>query len=138
MNARQVGKTATLQTYFDQRMNPESMAEENDTQTPDSEAVNLHPLVSLVRAKDRDEAFGLEEKWTGKPHGWIQWKGTDVCMDIHCECGAHLHIDADFLYEVRCPYCEQAYAVNGHVQLIPIQHASEMVKTPEKDDDDLD
>lgn len=22
-----------------------------------------------------------------KPHGWIQWKGTDVCVDIYCKCG---------------------------------------------------
>jgi hypothetical protein len=23
-------------------------------------------------------------------------------MDFHCECGAHHHIDADFVYAVRC------------------------------------
>ena len=31
---------------------------------------------------------------------FIQWKGTDVCMDFHCKCGAHLHIDGMFVYKV--------------------------------------
>ena len=34
------------------------------------------------------------------PHGWIQWKGTDVCIDLHCECGSHGHVDGDFVYYV--------------------------------------
>jgi len=52
------------------------------------------------------------------PHGWIQWKGTDVCLDIHCSCGAHSHIDGDFMYFVQCPACKKIYEVNGNVQLI--------------------
>ena len=51
------------------------------------------------------------------PHVWIQWKGTDVCADIHCECGAHLHHDGDFMYFVQCPYCEQIWEVGTHVKL---------------------
>ena len=39
------------------------------------------------------------------PHAFIQWKGTDVCMDFHCECGAHCHFDGDFAYAVKCPHC---------------------------------
>ena len=91
-------------------------------------------LVSHLRAVDSREAFKIEEKFKGQPHGWIQWKGTDVCMDIRCECGEHLHYDGDFLYEVQCPHCGQAYAVNGHVQLIPIENFGDHVKIPNKDD----
>lgn len=40
------------------------------------------------------------------PHAFIQWKGTDVCMDFHCDCGAHCHFDGDFAYAVKCPHCE--------------------------------
>lgn len=54
------------------------------------------------------------------PHGWIQWKGTDVCIDIHCKCGALAHFDGDFMYHIKCPYCGQIYEVNGHIELIPI------------------
>lgn len=52
------------------------------------------------------------------PHGWIQWKGTSVCMDVHCECGELSHIDSDFAYNVCCGACGRAYMVNGHVELV--------------------
>lgn len=51
------------------------------------------------------------------PHGWIQWKGTDVCIDIHCECGSHLHYDGDFMYFVRCPKCKAVFECDGHIKL---------------------
>lgn len=52
----------------------------------------------------------------GAPHGWIQWKGTDVCMDTYCGCGYHGHIDADFAYWWKCPKCGQVYAVGANVR----------------------
>lgn len=33
-----------------------------------------------------------------RPYAFIQWKGTDVCMDFHCECGAHCHFNSDFAF----------------------------------------
>lgn len=39
------------------------------------------------------------------PNIYIQWKGTDVCMDFHCECGAICHFDGTFAYTVKCPHC---------------------------------
>ena len=53
----------------------------------------------------------------GRPHIWIQWKGTDVCCDIHCECGAHLHHDGRFMYFVKCPHCQTIWEVGTHVAL---------------------
>ena len=38
-------------------------------------------------------------------HSFIQWKGTDVCLDFHCECGTHAHFDGDFAYVIVCPAC---------------------------------
>ena len=58
------------------------------------------------------------------PRGWIQWKGTDVCMDVHCACGDQFHIDGDFAYEVQCRACGQVYAVNGNVMLHPIAEST--------------
>jgi hypothetical protein len=52
-----------------------------------------------------------------KPHVLIQWKGTDVCADIHCGCGKHSHFDGDFMYFIRCPYCQHVWEVGSHVQL---------------------
>lgn len=55
-----------------------------------------------------------------KPHGWIQWKGTDVCIDLHCACGHHGHYDGGFLYFYRCPACSARYALGMNVALIPL------------------
>lgn len=52
-----------------------------------------------------------------KVHGWIQWKGTDVCMDVHCECGSMTHIDGGFIYHIKCASCGRVYEVDGHVRL---------------------
>lgn len=62
---------------------------------------------------------------TGAPHGWIQWKGTEVCMDFHCKCGAHGHLDAEFAYYVKCGACGQIYEMSGHVEAQPIDAVPE-------------
>jgi len=56
----------------------------------------------------------------GEPHGWIQWKGTDVCIDLYCKCGHHGHYDGDFLYAFECPACHAKYAVGQNVKLIEL------------------
>jgi hypothetical protein len=60
------------------------------------------------------------KQWVGKPHGWIQWKGTDVCMDVRCICGARGHIDAEFFYHYKCLACGKTYAVGMNVPLIEL------------------
>lgn len=58
---------------------------------------------------------------TGKdPHGWIQWKGTDVCLDFKCTCGAHGHVDAEFAYIVKCGKCGQRFELSGFVEAHPV------------------
>lgn len=56
--------------------------------------------------------------------GWgstfIQWKGTDVCIDIVCPCGASFHYDGDFLYSYLCPACGNTYVLGTEVTLTPI------------------
>jgi len=51
---------------------------------------------------------------------WIQWKGTEVCMDIHCICGANDHIDQDFFYSYQCPVCKRKFAVGANIKLIEL------------------
>ena len=51
------------------------------------------------------------------PCGWIQWKGTNVCVDIECVCGGSFHFDGDFMYHVLCPKCERVYECDGHIKL---------------------
>ena len=55
-----------------------------------------------------------------KPYGWIQWKGTNVCMDVYCKCGEHLHVDADFCYAVKCVKCKQIYELSCYIEMNPV------------------
>ncbi len=52
-----------------------------------------------------------------RPFGSLQWKGTDVCMDIHCPCGAHSHLDTEFLYYFICNNCQTVYEVGSYIKL---------------------
>ena len=57
----------------------------------------------------------------GTPCGWIQWKGTDVCMDVRCKCGETTHLDADFAYLIQCGACGRMYWPNSHVSLLELE-----------------
>lgn len=73
------------------------------------------------KAVNQEEAWRVEEDYKEKPHGWIQWKGTDVCMDLYCKCGEAFHVDADFCYAVQCPTCKTAYSCSGYIELIELE-----------------
>lgn len=64
--------------------------------------------------------FSQDATYPNDGHGWIQWKGTDVCMSIHCLCGALGHIDSSGCYFYRCYGCGVAYAVGQVVKLIKL------------------
>ena len=70
-----------------------------------------------------DDFYGAvygQDNPKGDAHGWIQWKGTDACIDLHCRCGYHGHRDGDFLYFVECPECNRAYALGQNIKLIEL------------------
>lgn len=54
---------------------------------------------------------------------FIQWKGTDVCLDFYCRCGAHGHVDGDFAYYVRCAACGTIYEMGTQVKAVAIDLA---------------
>lgn len=83
-------------------------------------------------------AAGFDFNRTDKPNAFIQWKGTDVCMDFYCECGAHCHFDGYFAYVVKCPHCEIVYEMpymiyprKGNSNNVP----DDLIKTLETDID---
>lgn len=57
--------------------------------------------------------------------GFIQWKGTDVCMDFYCDCGWHNHYDGYFAYEVECGQCGEVFAPSSSVEMIKLENHSE-------------
>lgn len=64
----------------------------------------------MAKLTDLPENFGfIGCKEEPSPRAFIQWKGTEVCMDFYCECGAHLHFDGFFAYAMRCPHCHVAW-----------------------------
>lgn len=70
-----------------------------------------------AQALDQDKSVAEP----GEGSGWIQWKGTDVCMDVHCRCGAHGHLDASFTYFYRCVACGVTFAIGQTVRLYPME-----------------
>jgi hypothetical protein len=52
---------------------------------------------------------------------FIQWKGTDVCLDFHCPCQPEetayaFHFDGDFAYYLQCPKCLAVYEMGTQVK----------------------
>ena len=52
---------------------------------------------------------------------FIQWKGTEVCLDFSCECGAGGHFDGYFAYQLRCGVCGRVWDLPHTLALIPQQ-----------------
>lgn len=75
----------------------------------------------MKKAKDANEAWDIQQQYDDEPHGWIQWKGTNVCMDVHCACDAVTHVDATFCYYVKCSVCGRVYFCNGHIEFIELE-----------------
>ena len=67
------------------------------------------------------------------PHAWIQWKGTDVCMDVRCPCGTSWHVDAWFCYHIKCPGCGKVYECNPYIELRECQPGEDTEPTVEVD-----
>ena len=82
--------------------------------------------MNTKKAVDGDAAWDLQDFKKDEPHGWVQWKGTNVCMDLHCGCGRMSHIDASFTYSVKCPYCDRVYFCSGHIEFIELEREPEM------------
>lgn len=87
--------------------------------TPDGQIVLATPDVQGEVMRTFDQKFPTPDA----PFGWIQWKGTSVCMDVHCACGYHGHVDADFAYNVKCGKCGRVYACDGHIRLVELNAA---------------
>lgn len=42
-------------------------------------------------------------------HVFIQYKGTDICLDFNCSCGQQSHFDGYFAQVIRCAACGGTY-----------------------------
>lgn len=70
---------------------------------------------------------------------FIQWKGTDVCLDFYCQqCGMSSHYDGDFAYSLRCVYCDAVFAMPHSLPLVLTTDPAEVgrAQLTERDDPD--
>lgn len=81
------------------------------------------------------DPFGFDE--TDDPHAFIQWKGTDVCMDFHCTCSAHGHFDGFFAYFVKCQHCGTIWQMPHNLAVVKVDLSDEQgcVQLLEPDED---
>ena len=42
---------------------------------------------------------------------FLQYKGTDICLDFYCTCGAQGHFDGFFAHRLKCPKCNQEWVM---------------------------
>jgi len=92
----------------------------------ENEALNKTDV--MRSALNQEEAFKIFTQHN-KFDGFIQWKGTDVCMDFHCECGHHNHYDDYFAYVVKCRECGNLYAPSCNVEMIRVEKADMFIES---------
>ncbi|WVX88162.1 hypothetical protein SEA_LITNINMCQUEEN_106 [Gordonia phage LitninMcQueen] len=49
---------------------------------------------------------------------FIQYKGTDICLDFRCECGAECHFDGYNANAMKCPRCKTVWLLPSVLPLI--------------------
>lgn len=56
-----------------------------------------------------------------RPDAFIQWKGTNACIDLYCTCGEQFHFDGYFAYELTCGHCGQTYEMPNMLRVHPVE-----------------
>jgi len=56
----------------------------------------------------------------------IQWKSTDIGMDIKCKCGAISYVTGYFAYNIKCCVCGTIYKCSNKIEL------TELFDTPDE------
>jgi len=51
---------------------------------------------------------------------FVQWKGTDVCLDFHCVCGMHGHVEGRFAYYLHCTSCGRTFEMPHTFALVEV------------------
>ena len=51
-----------------------------------------------------------------RPEVFLQWKGTDACLDLYCTCGKQFHFDGYFADELTCGNCGQTWELPHMLQ----------------------
>ena len=81
---------------------------------------------------------GLDKPPEDAPYGYVQWKGTDACLDLKCTCGALTHLDGERAYVIKCVKCGRVFWVQPYVLMTELEgenlalaEESEAIRTTE-------
>lgn len=66
----------------------------------------------------------------GTPRTFIQWKGTNICVDFECPCGRSAHMDTYFLYAVVCPDCGRRWELDPTLLVREVHEGEECQLDP--------
>jgi hypothetical protein len=55
------------------------------------------------------ETAAVDGQPSAAPRVFIQWKGTNACLDFTCTCGTATHFDGLFCYALVCPGCKKTW-----------------------------
>lgn len=120
---------AELITRFDIHVSADQCVEPPAPGSPDWRVPDAHrpgdPSIAILAvgahlAEGTPAGVPIAGGWP-VPSGHVQWKGTDVCLDFHCLCGAYGHVDDYFVYRVECGGCGRRYAVPDTLMLMPLE-----------------
>jgi hypothetical protein len=76
-------------------------------------------LLAELQGRPRQSRYTPDFSPIEGGHAYIQWKGTDVCLDFQCQCGASGHFDGYFAYSLRCGACGGVFDLPHSVEVIP-------------------
>lgn len=62
-----------------------------------------------------------------RPSNNVQWKGTDLCLDLYCDCGMSSHADGYSFSYVQCPGCDVIYKLQHNVPMTKVQRHDDYV-----------
>lgn len=88
----------------------------------------------MSKAKLNDANWDISKRC----RNYIQWKGTDVCMDFHCMCGNSIHLDDYFVYSVKCLTCNKVWKLGTEVRVTELTDTSDYDYNTAKIGDQLD
>lgn len=63
---------------------------------------------------------------------FIQYKGTDICLDFWCECGAEGHFDGFFCHSIRCHGCDTVWVLPHTIVLEKFDPTKHYEHEPER------
>lgn len=92
-------------------------------------------LIDQLAGRDRPMRFSPDYSDIDGPHVFVQWKGTDVCLTFHCECGERGHFHGDFAYALRCGACGKEWEMPHSWALVPV-HRDSCIQDVEMDPSD--